>query len=305
MPRLSSLLHKIIVNRCCNCLGGNNKYIPPSTISSCFIIVWILCGDTGFGRHFRQALRRKGGQDDCPLRHWRRWKKPQRPQWRPGQSPWQIFRVCGSAPEVDKVTTSCAASDENLVEIILLPRWIKKTKRFYKLYGNSVEWFPLHWRHNDHDGVPNHQSHGCLLNRLFRLRSKKTSKLRVTGLCVGNSPGPVNSPHKGPVTRKMFPFDDVIMHRLVYIVKWNCHCPLTGNVYEYDFTNFRNSTKQARDPFLITLMRVWISNHMLSTVRHGITSRYPNVNGEIVRLGKDNTFEPTFHNGCYYLSMRW
>ena len=30
-------------------------------------------------------------------------------------------------------------------------------------------------------------------------------------LCVGNSPGPVNSPHKWPVTRKMFPFDDVIM----------------------------------------------------------------------------------------------
>ena len=27
----------------------------------------------------------------------------------------------------------------------------------------------------------------------------------------GNSPGPVNSPHKGPVTRKMLPFDDVIM----------------------------------------------------------------------------------------------
>ena len=49
----------------------------------------------------------------------------------------------------------------------------------------------LHWRHNDHDGVSNHQPHGCLLNRLFRRRSKKTSKLRVTGLCVGNSPGPV------------------------------------------------------------------------------------------------------------------
>ena len=24
---------------------------------------------------------------------------------------------------------------------------------------------------------------------------------------------PVNSPHKGPVTRKMFPFDDVVMRR--------------------------------------------------------------------------------------------
>ena len=73
---------------------------------------------------------------------------------------------------------------------------------------------PLHWRHNEHNGVSNHQPHGCLLNRLIKRRSKKTSKLRVTGLCVGNSPGPVNSPHKGPVTRKMFPFDDVIMlHR--------------------------------------------------------------------------------------------
>ena len=46
----------------------------------------------------------------------------------------------------------------------------------------------LQWCHNDHDIVSNHQPHGCLLNRLFRRRSKKTSKLRVTGLCVGNSP---------------------------------------------------------------------------------------------------------------------
>ena len=57
-----------------------------------------------------------------------------------------------------------------------------------------VGWFPwelvtLRWRHNDHAGVSNHQPHGCLLNRLFRRTSKKTSKLRVTGLCAGNSPG--------------------------------------------------------------------------------------------------------------------
>ena len=69
----------------------------------------------------------------------------------------------------------------------------------------------LQWRHNDHDCVSNHQPRGCLLNRLLRRRSKKTPKLRVTGLWVGNSPGPVNSPHKRPVTWKMFPFDDVIM----------------------------------------------------------------------------------------------
>ena len=78
-------------------------------------------------------------------------------------------------------------------------------------YDSRASQSTLHWRHNDHDSVSNHQPHGCLLNRLFRRRSKKTSKLRVTGLCVGNWPGPVNSPHKGPVTRKMVPFDDVIM----------------------------------------------------------------------------------------------
>ena len=27
--------------------------------------------------------------------------------------------------------------------------------------------------------------------------------------------GPVNSPHKWPVTRKMFPFDDVIMLKII------------------------------------------------------------------------------------------
>ena len=46
----------------------------------------------------------------------------------------------------------------------------------------------LQWRHNARPGVSNHQPHDCLLNHLFRRRSKKTSKLRVTGLCAGNSP---------------------------------------------------------------------------------------------------------------------
>ena len=47
----------------------------------------------------------------------------------------------------------------------------------------------LQWRHNGCDSVSNHQPRDCLLKRLFRRRSKKTSKLRVTGLCAGNSPG--------------------------------------------------------------------------------------------------------------------
>ena len=46
----------------------------------------------------------------------------------------------------------------------------------------------LPWRHNERDSVSNHQPRDCLLNRLFRRRPKKTSKLRVTGLFEGNSP---------------------------------------------------------------------------------------------------------------------
>ena len=40
------------------------------------------------------------------------------------------------------------------------------------------------WRHNERDGVSNYQPHGPVLKHFFRRRSK----IRVTGLCEGNSP---------------------------------------------------------------------------------------------------------------------
>ena len=46
----------------------------------------------------------------------------------------------------------------------------------------------LPWRHNGRDGVSSHQPYDCLLDHLFRRRSKKTSKIPITGLCAGNSP---------------------------------------------------------------------------------------------------------------------
>ena len=67
---------------------------------------------------------------------------------------------------------------------------------FFQYIEGETNWlpvcrqhFPLQWRHNGLDGVSNHQPHHCLLSRLVGRRSKKTSKLRVTGLCAGNSPG--------------------------------------------------------------------------------------------------------------------
>ena len=46
----------------------------------------------------------------------------------------------------------------------------------------------LQWRHNERDGISHHRRLDCLLNRLFRHRSKKTSKLCITGLCEGFIP---------------------------------------------------------------------------------------------------------------------
>ena len=65
--------------------------------------------------------------------------------------------------------------------------------RFSAAHGQRVNMYgctvcSLQWRHNGHNGISSLQPHDCLHNRLFRHRSKKTSKLRVTGYCEGNSP---------------------------------------------------------------------------------------------------------------------
>ena len=54
--------------------------------------------------------------------------------------------------------------------------------------GHCLRICSLQWRRNDRGCVSNHRRLHCLLNCLFRRRSKKTSKLRVTGLCDGEFP---------------------------------------------------------------------------------------------------------------------
>ena len=55
----------------------------------------------------------------------------------------------------------------DLVGVYISPRWVTV---------NSSS----RWRHNGRDSVSNHQPHDCLINRLFRRRSMKISKLCVT-----------------------------------------------------------------------------------------------------------------------------
>ena len=84
----------------------------------------------------------------------------------------------------------------------------------------------LQWRNNGRDCVSNHQPHHCLLNRLFGRRSKKTAKLPSLAFIWGIHRWPVKSAHKWPVTRKMFPFDDVFLSipgLVALILLWSYH----------------------------------------------------------------------------------
>ena len=73
-----------------------------------------------------------------------------------------------------------------------------------------VEWY-VTWWHGKYFLVANPLLKRCLINRLFRRRSKESSKLRVSGLCEGIHLSLWVSVHKWAVTWKIFPFDDVIM----------------------------------------------------------------------------------------------
>ena len=96
----------------------------------------------------------------------------------------------------------CACSRWKICSVVYLSisfhkKWIEVIRWMLVLPGHQLfamsqdfVWSrrPLHWRRNERDGILNYQPHDCLLNRLFRRRSKKPWKLRVTGLCEGNSP---------------------------------------------------------------------------------------------------------------------
>ena len=90
--------------------------------------------------------------------------------------------------------------------------------------------FTSQWRHSVRGGVSNHQPYDCLLNGLFRCRSKKISKLRVTGLYVGNSPVTGGVPAQMASNAEMFPFDDVIIITAVNVHNSNVpFCPRKCN----------------------------------------------------------------------------
>ena len=101
----------------------------------------------------------------------------------------------------------------------------------------------LLWRHNARDGVSNHQPHDCLVNRLFRRRSKKTSKLRVTGLWKENSPVTGEFPAQRASNAENV---SIWWHHHIQLLMgdnpMSCICTLSYDVSMLHFTNYRVNT---------------------------------------------------------------
>ena len=70
----------------------------------------------------------------------------------------------------------------------------------------------LLWRHNERDGVSNHRRLVVYSTVCSDADQRKHQSSASLAFVRGIHRWPVNSPHKGPVTRKMFLFDDVIMY---------------------------------------------------------------------------------------------
>ena len=94
----------------------------------------------------------------------------------------------------------------------------------------------LQWRLNDHDGVSNHQPHDCLLNRNSGADRRKHQSSTSLAFVWGIHRGPMNSPHKWPVTRTMYPFDDVIMIQVWGVMLW-CDADRSYPYFQWYFVN--------------------------------------------------------------------
>ena len=119
----------------------------------------------------------------------------------------------------------------------------------------------LQWRYNRSDGVSNHRRLDFLLNRLFRRRSKEHQSSASLIFVRGIHRWPVDSPHKGAVTSKMFPFDDVIMEHT---------CTIPGPLC---ITSMRHDRQSQTRPMLYTVLQVPIKDKNIRKLFPGLSCR--------------------------------
>ena len=102
----------------------------------------------------------------------------------------------------------------------------KPTMTSSRMHTHASGLNALQWRHNEHHGVSNHRRLECLLNLLSGADQRKYESSASLAFMGEIHRRPVNSPHKGPVTWKMFPFDGVIMVSILKmyqsVFQWTC-----------------------------------------------------------------------------------
>ena len=121
-----------------------------------------------------------------------------------------------------------------------------------------LQYISLQWRHYGRNGIPNHRPLGCLINRLFRRRSKKTSKLRVVGLCAGNSPVTGEFP-----AQRASNAENVSIWWRHHVV---CHCQKTSEqIFDWQATStwqiLKRTNADLKQP--LVYITVHLYNHVL------------------------------------------
>ena len=144
---------------------------------------------------------------------------------------------------------------ENVVcnVVALSPNCINQFVTIMYSKHNVLPWNQLQGHHNEGDGVSNHRRPDCLLNCLLRRRSMKYQSSTSLAFLRGIHQWPVNSPHKGPVSRKMFPFDDVIMRDRVGVIEHSQGVPKSPLCTHEDF--FKRKRFPHHWPFVRSIHR--------------------------------------------------
>ena len=160
------------------------------------------------------------------------------------------------APEVVVTTTPVAINDDKVGIMTTLGfQWGLSIDR--SLFYLKQTLCSLQQHHNERHGVSNYRRPDSLLNCLFRDRSKKTSKLRVTGFCEGNS----------PVTGEFLAQEASDAEKCFHLMTSSC---LPAYEQATD-----NSVRQMRVLCQKQLSRAGTSNYMPHIVWGVITCAYP------------------------------
>ena len=102
-------------------------------------------------------------------------------------------------------------------EMIFINHSTYCSQRQYVLWTVHIS---LQWRHNGRNGVPNHQHHDCLLNRLFKAQIKENIKAPHHWSLCGEIIGDRWIPHtKGKLRGKCF-----------HLMTPSCSCSVTFNL---------------------------------------------------------------------------